>query len=166
MNRRYWSALAPVGFAVIVGVVVVTNATDTEAKTIRAGGISAQVPNGWHQRSVDPTQLAVFTQTWFIDENCGAKKDYTTARVDLTPDPGFGPAPIPRPEHFNATQGTGVQTGEEFADIPCGSTSQSITFTDHGKTWKANVSFGRDTAKKRRAEAFRILDSLRLPKST
>jgi hypothetical protein len=167
MRARYWIAAALVLVAVVGGVLVVTGTTDSEAKTtpIRAEGVSAQMPEGWQQRSTDPKQLAAFTQDWFIDENCGAKKDYTTARVDVTPDPGFGPTPIPRPKHFNATQGTGVQTGEVYADIPCGSTSTSITFIDHGKTWKATVSLGRDTPKKQRVQAYRILDSFRVTSS-
>ena len=152
--------------AAIVGVVLVTDASDSEARTVRAAGISAQVPRGWHQRLPnDPIQLSVYTDAWFVGENCDAKTDYTTINVGVTSDPGRGPTPIPRPMRFDTTQGTGIQTGKDYADLVCGMTSQTITFTDNGQAWKATLNFARDAPPKRRAQAYRLLETLRLPKS-
>jgi hypothetical protein len=76
--------------------VLVTDASESEARTVRAAGISAQVPRGWHQRSPDdPIQLSVYTDAWFVGENCDAKTDYTTINVGVTSDPGRGATPIP-----------------------------------------------------------------------
>jgi hypothetical protein len=45
-------------------------------------------------------------------------------------------------------------------------TSQTITFTDNGQAWKATLNFARDSPPKRRAQAYRLLETLRLPKSS
>jgi hypothetical protein len=163
MKPRYWIAAALAVVAVIGVVLLAADTRDSEARTVEAAGISAKVPKGWHQRLPnDPIQLAVHTDSWFVGENCDRKTDYTTVLLSITRVTTFNAAPSPsRPEHFDATQGTGLESGG--ADLPCGMTTQAIPFTDKGKEWVANVSFGRDAPERRHVQAYSILDSLRLP---
>ena len=67
---------------------------------------------------------------------------------------------MPRPQHFDDTQGTGIEADKDFADLACGSTGWAVAFSDHGRTLVASATFGRDASPARRAEAYRILDGL------
>lgn len=168
-------ALAIGAVAVLVAGVVAFVAIDGSSdnddadRMIEAGGVTATVPDGWHQQRIDrpePTNnftddLHAFTDRSFLDENCASESDYTTILLSVGPPTGTNLTAIPRPEHFNESTGFSYDW-QNSGDVPCEASGQTIVFTDGGKTWKASLLFGRDAPKHQRVEAYRILDSLSL----
>jgi hypothetical protein len=130
---------------------------------VRALEVAADAPKGWTQQRNDTKRLYLYTDQSFIDENCASDADYSTVLLTVGPLHGStNLVPMKRPDHFNETQGTGIETDEDYADLGCNSTAQAIAFLDHGREFVAALTFGRDATPARRAEAYRILDSLDL----
>jgi hypothetical protein len=163
-GRYGFAVIAVIVASVAVGFAIISH-HDSDARTVEvpALGISADVPNGWSQRSLYPERLSLYVGESVIAEDCPEGVD-TTVWVDVSgrihPDVAVGP----RPEHFHAASGI-TQTEQEAADLSCGMTSQYVQFTDHDRTLSAAVLFGSRASSARLAEAYRILDSLNVART-
>ena len=162
-------AVAALAIGVIAFVMLDGAETDDARRTVEASGVTATVPDGWHVQKLElpkPTNnftddLHLYTDRSFMDENCGSESSYTTVLLSVGPPTGTTLEAIPRPEHFNKSQGE-TYHGQSSADVPCEASAQIVVFIDGGKKWKASLLFGRDAPEQKRAEAYRILDSLSL----
>jgi hypothetical protein len=131
-------------------------------------GLATVVPAGWHTTfDIEPHQFDAWFGTRLItDEDIAgcAGRDFTLVRVNVIErsEPPAGQSFVRRPAHFTDRDGSGVTSG--YADQACESRGQYIGFTDHGRTFSAFLTFGRDASARRTRQAYAILDSLKVTK--
>jgi hypothetical protein len=120
------------------------------------------VPKGWTAQTVDSAgTLSVFYGDKFIPEACDTSRAFTHVGVSIQlsatdTDAGY----VKRPARFGPGSGGGLSHG--FADQPCESSSQLLRIIDHGRRLHVYADFGSRASDRRRAEAYTILNSLRV----
>ena len=104
--------------------------------------------------------LSVYLGEQTISDDCPDGVD-TTVWVTVG-NSQAGVATVARPEPFDSS--TGIKgTDEQFADVECsGMTSQFVQFTDGGKTLAASLLYGKDVSPTHLAEAYGILNSVKV----
>jgi hypothetical protein len=130
-------------------------------------GFAVAVPSGWRTDfATDPNFVGAWVGSRYVedeDEAGCSGGDYRIVSLQVSEDEdamghtaGFGP----RPQRFTSASGGGVVSG--YDDQICSMRNQAISFLDHGRALRASVTVGRDASKRRIAEAYSVLDSLKV----
>ena len=138
--------------------------------------LSAMVPPGWKTTDLDtakPTfSLSVRSKANPTHDDCGRAAGLRVVSM-LTvsgvtadhPDQGDRMAATeltypPRPSNFGPRTGSGIR--QFTPDEDCGEHHQTIRFTDHGRRFVAQFDLAADDPVQRRADAYEILNSLKI----
>jgi hypothetical protein len=182
---EYDSRLAKVSFAlclVAFGVVSTSCSASGESGAAPRRAISSEarlsavVPVGWKATGLDTAKpiflLAVRSKANPTHDDCGrvagvrTVSQLTVSEVTADqPDEGDRRSAQelsypPRPSKFGPGTGSGIR--QFTPDEDCGEHHQTIRFTDHGRSFVAQLDFAADDPVQRRVDAYAILNSLKI----
>jgi hypothetical protein len=125
---------------------------------------SVTVPRTWEteQGTLASPYIKAWHDKYFVDETCGHRADFTAAGVLIEPEGAGAPTDTfpPRPKVITDTSGTGLVSGS--SDLSCGQRAQFVEFTDGARHFRVSIFLGRDATRKTIAQAYAIVNSLRV----
>jgi len=130
--------------------------------TTRVGpkdGVQADLPIGWAGKS-GSGGLHAYVDGVEINSDCKSKADFTHVGVDVTVGITGNHDYEKRPKRFDRSSGGGPIANS--AEDDCNSSSQWINFSDHGVNATAHLEFGQRATVKHKAEAYAVLNSVRI----
>lgn len=129
-------------------------------------GFSATIPAGWdRQQRLNKSELLRATSLELVD-TCGGTAVTSAGWVTVKEvSKASSPEPELRPAVFDATSGTGSSAPSACkGDIPI-STTQSIVFIERGRRIQVTLNFYPGASLANRAEAFELLNSMRIKRA-